>query len=146
MIVKISKQLVILAGFTLLSVGLLTSLITQDKFVASSEDSMMSNVEDVEEEIKAQEFYEAGFEKGKRRQYKEAIAYFDKAIELNPNFALAYLARAHAQRDKQKSLKDFRSAEEIFRRNGESQHAESVRKTRDYYERAIKVQNSSRID
>ena len=132
MIVKNSKQLATLAGFTLLSVGLLTSLLTQDKFVASSEDSMMSNVEDVEEEIKAQEFYEAGFEKGKKRQYKEAIAYFDKAIELNSDFALAYLARAHAQRDKQKSLEDFRSAEEIFRRNGESQHAESVRKTRDY--------------
>lgn len=99
-----------------------------------------------QDQIKAQAFYEEGFEKGRKQQYKDAIAYFDKAIELNPNFALAYIARAHAQLDKQKALEDFRSAEEIYRRNDEPQHAEATRNSRMSYERAIKAQNSSRID
>ena len=139
MIVKFSKRLIILSGVTLISAILLTSLLAQDKFIASSGDQMMSDVED---QMKAQEFYEVGLEKGRKRQNKEAIAYFDKAIELNPNFALAYLDRAYVQFDRQKALEDFRSAEEIYRRNGELQYAEAVRKTRHSFERAIKAENA----
>ena len=43
---------------------------------------------------KATEFYEKAFELEEQEKYEEAIAYLDKAIQLNPLFEQAYLDRA----------------------------------------------------
>ena len=49
-----------------------------------------------EEEIEAEKYFELGDAKATSEDYEGAIAYFTKAIEINPNYAQAYWNRADA--------------------------------------------------
>ncbi len=54
----------------------------------------------------AKSYFETGYEKYNRGDYKGAIQDYTKAIELNPRYALAYHWRGNAKF----SLKDYRGA------------------------------------
>lgn len=76
--------------------------------------------------IKAHELYQQGFERGRIGLYKEAFEDFTQAINLNPDFAEAYIARAHSRTgigDKQGAVADFQKAIDIYKARGKSEIA-----------------------
>ncbi len=76
--------------------------------------------------MKAHELYQQGFERGRRGLYKEAFEDFTQAINLNPDFAEAYIARADARtliEDKQGAVADFQKAIDIYKARGKSEIA-----------------------
>jgi tetratricopeptide (TPR) repeat protein len=44
----------------------------------------------------SEEFYKKGLTHAKIEDYEEAIKYFEKAIEIDPNNALAWISKANA--------------------------------------------------
>ena len=57
-----------------------------------------------------------GVAKAQLKEYSEAIADYDKAIELDPNFAEAYYARGLTYRElgkEEEAKKDFKKAQEL---------------------------------
>ncbi|MGL5059449.1 MAG: tetratricopeptide repeat protein [Microcoleus sp.] len=79
--------------------------------------------------MKAQEVYQKGFDLGRRRLYKEAVEAFTQAINLNPDFVEAYMARAHARTgtgDLQGGVADFQKAIDIYRARGRSREADML--------------------
>jgi tetratricopeptide (TPR) repeat protein len=79
--------------------------------------------------MKAQELYQQGFARGREGLYKEAFEDFTQAINLNPDFAEAYIARAHARtgiEDKQGAVADFQRAIDIYRARGKSDIADML--------------------
>ncbi len=76
--------------------------------------------------MKAQELYQQGFARGREGLYKEAFEDFTQAINLNPDFAEAYIARADARtliEDKQGAVADFHKAIDIYKARGKSEIA-----------------------
>ena len=79
--------------------------------------------------MKAQELYQQAFDLGRKRLYKEAVEAFTQAINLNPDFVEAYMARAHARTgagNLQGAVKDFQKAIDIYRARGQSQIADML--------------------
>ncbi len=79
--------------------------------------------------MKAQQLYQQGFDLGSKGLYKEAFEDFTQAINLNPDFAEAYIARAHARtgiEDKHGAVADFQKAIDIYRARGKSEIAEML--------------------
>ncbi|MEG4270741.1 MULTISPECIES: hypothetical protein [unclassified Microcoleus] len=75
------------------------------------------------------EFYEQGFDLGRRGLYEEAVAAFTQAINLNPDFVEAYMIRATARSgtgDLQGGIEDFEKAMDIYRARGQSQIADML--------------------
>ena len=62
----------------------------------------------------ADDYVDAGIEKGKSGDFKGAIADYNKAIEINPQFAIAYynrgLAKGIGLGDDQGACADFKKA------------------------------------
>jgi tetratricopeptide (TPR) repeat protein len=68
-------------------------------------------------QLEVQTFYKQGFEKAKRRLFREAIIDFGQAIRRDPNFVKAYIARGYAQvliDEKESAVKDFQMVEKIY--------------------------------
>ena len=64
----------------------------------------------------AEEYFKKGNSKTSLRDYKAAIKFYDKAIELNPKFALAYKNRGFAKKlagDAKGAKLDISRAEEL---------------------------------
>lgn len=79
--------------------------------------------------MKAQEFYQQGFDLGRRELYKEAAESFTQAINLNPDFVEAYIIRGRIRSvigEKQGGVEDFQKAIEILRARGQSQMADML--------------------
>ncbi|WP_373537368.1 hypothetical protein [Microcoleus sp.] len=79
--------------------------------------------------MESQEFYEKGFDLGRRGLYHEAVEAFTQAINLNPDFVEAYTIRAHvraAAGDLQGGIEDFEKAMDIYRARGQSQIADML--------------------
>ena len=79
--------------------------------------------------MKAQEFYQQGFDLGRRELYKEAAESFTKAINLNPDFVEAYIIRGRIRSvigDNQGGVEDFQKAINIYRARGQSQIADML--------------------
>ncbi len=73
---------------------------------------------------KAGDFYSWGIAQGQKGDPKGAIAYFNQALSINPNFAAAYLARgvAHYQLfERPAALQDAQQAEKLFLAQGNTQ-------------------------
>jgi len=65
---------------------------------------------------RACEWYNKGLDFGKSGKYEKAIECFDKAIELNPNFAWAYNNRGTAHyylKEYEKAVEDYNKAIEL---------------------------------
>ena len=78
----------------------------------------------------AQEHYRRASELDKQGQHQEAIAEYTKAIELDPNYALAYVFRGNALAlvgQPQKGIEDIQKGAEIYASGGDSEAAEGVR-------------------
>jgi tetratricopeptide (TPR) repeat protein len=85
--------------------------------------------------------YEQGFEKGKRRLFREAIIDFDQAIRRDPNFVEAYVARGYAQvliDEKESAVKDFRMAEKIYSKRKEISLSIQYRELRENLQKEIR--------
>jgi tetratricopeptide (TPR) repeat protein len=79
--------------------------------------------------VKANELYQQGRDRGRRGQYKEAFEDFTQAINLNPDFAEAYIYRSHARtgtEDKQGAVTDFQKAIEIYKARGRTDIADML--------------------
>ncbi|URD48961.1 hypothetical protein [Chroococcidiopsis sp. CCNUC1] len=79
--------------------------------------------------MKANEFYQQGIDRGRKGQYKEAFDDLTQAINLNPEFAEAYIYRAHARTltgDKQGAVTDFQKAIDIYKARGRSDIADML--------------------
>ncbi len=79
--------------------------------------------------MKAQELYQQGFDRGRRGLYKEAIADYNQAINLNPDFAEAYVSRAivrYLTEDKQGGVEDLQKAIAIYKARGKSEIADML--------------------
>lgn len=71
-----------------------------------------------------EDFYRWGVEQGEKGDPKRAIAYFDQALSINPNFAAAYLARGVARYqlfDRPGAINDANVAAKIFFAQGNQQ-------------------------
>lgn len=78
----------------------------------------------------AQEYYRRARELSKQGQTQEAIAEYTKAIELDPDYALAYVFRGNALAlvgQPQKGIEDIQKGAEIYASKGDSEAAEGVR-------------------
>ena len=65
---------------------------------------------------KIEKYYEEGVNYHKERKYKEAVQAFDKVIELNPNYSIAYNGRGNARKnlgEYQEAIQDFNKAIEL---------------------------------
>jgi tetratricopeptide (TPR) repeat protein len=72
--------------------------------------------------MNAQEFLQQGFSHGKKERYQEAIADFTQAINLQPDFAEAYIARGYARygaENTQEGIRDLQKAADIYRQRGD---------------------------
>jgi tetratricopeptide (TPR) repeat protein len=77
--------------------------------------------------VKANEFYQQGSDRARRGLYKEAFDDLTQAINLNPEFAEAYIVRAHARtgiEDKQGAVTDFQKAIDIYKARGRADIAD----------------------
>ena len=64
----------------------------------------------------AEQFYDSGLEKLQNGVYEDAISDFNKAIEIDPNYGMAYTRRGAAKRrlkDYSGSIKDLNKAIEL---------------------------------
>jgi len=74
--------------------------------------------------MKANELYHQGIELGRKGFYKEAISNYTQAIELNPDFAEAYVSRAtvrYLTEDEQRGFEDLNKALNIYKDRGDTQ-------------------------
>jgi tetratricopeptide (TPR) repeat protein len=74
--------------------------------------------------MKAQELYQQGIDRGRRGLYKEAIANYNQAINLNPDFAEAYISRAivrYLKESEQGGVEDLQKALNIYKDRGDTQ-------------------------
>ena len=74
--------------------------------------------------MKANEFYHHGIELGRKGFYQEAISNHTQAIELNPNFAEAYVSRASVRyltENEQGGFEDLNKALNIYKDRGDTQ-------------------------
>jgi len=74
--------------------------------------------------MKAQELYQQGIDRGRRGLYKEAIADYNQAINLNPDFAEAYISRAivrYLKESEQGGVEDLQKALNIYKDRGDTQ-------------------------
>jgi len=72
--------------------------------------------------------------------YHQAIADFNQAIQLDPNFAEAYTARAYAKYligDKSKAIEDFRSAERVYTETGSHEKARIASELREDFQKEL---------
>jgi len=79
--------------------------------------------------MKAQELYQQGVDRGRRGLYKEAIADYNQAINLNPDFAEAYVSRAivrYLTEDKQGGVEDLQKAIAIYKARDKSEIADML--------------------
>jgi tetratricopeptide (TPR) repeat protein len=79
--------------------------------------------------MEAQEYYEQGFDLGRKGLYKEASEAFTQAINLNPDFVEAYMIRANTRAaigDLRGGIEDFEKAMDIYRARGQSQIADML--------------------
>jgi len=73
--------------------------------------------------------YQQGYEFSQAEQHKAAISSFTEAVQLNPNRADAYLARAHAQvlvGNRTAAINDYKMAAQLYRRQGNLSQARLV--------------------
>lgn len=73
--------------------------------------------------MKANEHYHQGIELGRKGFYKEAISNYTQAIDLNPNFAEAYVSRAtvrYLTEDEQGGFEDLNKALNIYKDRGDT--------------------------
>lgn len=73
--------------------------------------------------------YHQGYELSQAEQHEAAISSFTEAVQLNPNRADAYLARAHAQvlvGDRTAAVNDYETAAQLYRRQGNLSQARLV--------------------
>ena len=78
----------------------------------------------------AQEYYRQASELDKQGKHQEAIAEYTKAIELDPDYALAYVFRGNALAlvgQPQQGIEDIQKGAEIYASKGDSEAAEGVR-------------------
>ncbi|PSB61992.1 hypothetical protein C7B79_19850 [Chroococcidiopsis cubana CCALA 043] len=74
--------------------------------------------------MKANELYHQGIELGRKGFYKEAISNYTQAINLNPDFAEAYVSRAtvrYLTEDEQGGFEDLNKALNIYKDRGDTQ-------------------------
>jgi len=93
--------------------------------------------------MNARELYQQGYDKGRKRSYKEAVEDFTQAININPDFAEAYIARGHARNgvgDKHGQIQDFQKAVDIYRAKGELQRADMLLQRMQQLQREIKME------
>lgn len=72
----------------------------------------------------AEELLNQGLEKFKAKNYQGAIANYDSALRLNPDYAIAYYNRGLAKSglgDKQGALSDFQDAAELYAQQGNTE-------------------------
>ena len=82
---------------------------------------------------KAEDFYNQGEEKYAKRDYQGAIADFDRAIELNPNYFNAYIGRGNARDDSGDSrgaIADYDRALKISPNNASAYYNRGVTRSR----------------
>jgi tetratricopeptide (TPR) repeat protein len=98
--------------------------------------------------MNARELYQQGRDRGRRGLYKEAVEDFTQAININPDFAEAYIARAYARtltRDNQGLIEDFQKAIDIYIARGDSEKANMVLKTLQDFKRQIQMEEQKEI-
>jgi len=98
--------------------------------------------------MNAREVYQQGRDRGRRGLYKEAVEDFTQAININPDFAEAYIARAYARtltRDNQGLIEDFQKAIDIYIARGDSEKANMVLKTLQDFKRQIQMEEQKEI-
>ena len=78
----------------------------------------------------AEEYYRRASELDRQGQHQEAITEYTKAIELDPNYALAYAFRGNALAlvgQPQQGIEDIEKAAQIYAAKGDAEAAEGVR-------------------
>ena len=86
----------------------------------------------------ADEYFDSGYDKAEAKDYYGAIADYTKAIEINPNYAIAYtnrgLSKAEAK-DYNASIADFTKAIELDPNDAEAYYNRGLSKAKlkDYY-------------
>lgn len=76
------------------------------------------------ETIKAEEYYSWGVDEDRRGNYRQAIEYFNKAVIVDPKFAIAYMGRAISLRqlgDVNGAISDAERAASLFEAQGDAQ-------------------------
>jgi len=79
---------------------------SQDKQSAETQDSIIKHNISFQQNLDADKSYNKGIKLFKDKKYSEALAYFDQAIRLKPNFEKAYFNRAGIKFE----TKDYRGA------------------------------------
>ncbi|WP_199250009.1 pentapeptide repeat-containing protein [[Phormidium] sp. ETS-05] len=78
--------------------------------------------------LSAQDIYNWGVMAAQRQNHAKAIEYFNQAINIDPEFGLAYLARAVVRADmgnSRQAIADARAASEVFAAKNEPQNFET---------------------
>lgn len=73
--------------------------------------------------------YVRGMREASRNNYTGAIQYYDRALEVNPQFALAYLGRGfmfYRLTDEQGAMRDVQIAAQLFEQQGNEQGMQAV--------------------
>lgn len=90
--------------------------------------------------VSAEEFFQRGSEFDRQGQSQEAIAEYTKAIQLDPNYAEAYVFRGNALAlvgQPQKGIEDLQEAAAIYSSRGESEWAAAVRQHEEIIQQGI---------